>query len=164
LTLYRVQVGKNEYQVEVSGSKLKLNGEPLQANLEQLNELGLFLLRRAEGRTELHLRANGHNAFSALAGGRHLVAQVEKARGRLFRRAQSSAGDVNAPMPGLVVAVHAGEGQRVEKGQVVAVLESMKMQMEFKAPIAGRVAKIDVQPGQQVEKGKLMVRVEPVES
>ncbi len=161
MTLYRVQVGKNEYQVEVSGSKLFLNGEPLQANLEQLNELGLFLLRQAGGRRELHLRANGNNAYSVLAGGRYVVAQVERARGRLFRKAQSAVGDVSAPMPGLVVAVHVAEGQPVEKGQVVAVLELMKMQMEFKAPIAGRVAKIDVQPGQQVEKGKLMVRVEP---
>ncbi len=161
MTLYRVQVGKNEYQVEVSGSKLSVNGEPLQANLVQLNELGLFQLRREQGKRELHLRANGGNAYSVLAGGRYVVAQVEKARGRLFRKAQSAAGDVKAPMPGLVVAVNVTEGQLVEKGQVVAVLESMKMQMEFKAPIPGKVTKIDVQPGQQVEKGKLMVRVEP---
>ncbi len=161
MTLYRVQVGKNEYQVEVSGSKLSVNGEPLQANLLQLNELGLFLLRRDQGKRELHLRANGGNAYSVLAGGRHIVAQVEKARGRLFRKAQSAAGDVNAPMPGMVVGVHVQEGQLVEKGQLVAVLESMKMQMEFKAPISGEVVKVEVQPGQQVEKGKLMVRVEP---
>ncbi len=161
MTLYRVQVGKNEYQVEVSGTKLSVNGEPLQANLVQLNELGLFLLRRAEGKRELHLRANGNNAYSVLAGGRHIVAQVEKARGRLFRKAQVAAGDVNAPMPGLVVAVNVAAGQQVEKGQVVAVLESMKMQMEFKAPISGKVKEVAVQAGQQVEKGKLMVRVEP---
>lgn len=160
MTLYRVQVGKHEYQVEVSGSKLSVNGETLQASLTQLNELGLFLLRRGEGKRELHLRARGNNAYSVLTEGRHIIAQVEKARGRLFRSGAGHAGEVSAPMPGMVVSVPVVEGQQVEKGQVVSVVESMKMQMEFKAPFAGRVACVLVEPNQQIEKGKLMVCVE----
>jgi biotin carboxyl carrier protein len=48
----------------------------------------------------------------------------------------------------------------VEKGQVLVLLESMKMQMQMRAPIAGRVSKVAVQRGAQVEKSTLLVQID----
>jgi biotin carboxyl carrier protein len=159
MTLYRVMVGKREYQVEVSSSGLRLNGEQIQAKLTPLNELGLFLLRQGERKLEMHLRRQRGNSIAVLASGRHMIAQVEKATSRVLGKDKTSAGDVVAPMPGIVVRMLTVEGDPVEKGQVLVVIESMKMQMEFRAPISGRVEKVAVQTSSQVDKGTLMVRV-----
>jgi biotin carboxyl carrier protein len=68
-------------------------------------------------------------------------------------------GDVKTPMPGRVVKVLVGMGDRVEKGQGVAVVEAMKMENEFKASCAGVVTEILVNPGDTVEAGKVLVKI-----
>ncbi len=70
------------------------------------------------------------------------------------------AGEVRAPMPGLVVKLLAEEGQRVTRGQGVIVVEAMKMENEIPAPIEGTVREIKVQPGQAVDKNELLLTVE----
>jgi biotin carboxyl carrier protein len=94
-----------------------------------------------------------------MVGGRHLVASVDKFNGHTKHKDATHGGDLLAPMPSMIVAVRVNEGDPVEKGQVLVVLESMKMQMEFRAPFAGKVAQIAVQPGKHVEKGALLVKV-----
>jgi biotin carboxyl carrier protein len=54
-------------------------------------------------------------------------------------------------MPGLIVTIAVSTGQLVEKGDVLVVLESMKMQNEIKAPRDGKVGTIRVEPKQSVE-------------
>jgi len=71
-----------------------------------------------------------------------------------------NAGSLNAPMHGLVVDVAVHEGDSVEKGQTLVVLESMKMQMQLRSPTPGKVSKVTVQSGCQVEKGALLVQFE----
>ena len=160
MTMYRVSVGNREYQVEVSGNRLRLNGELVQANLTALNELGLYLLRRGDRQREMHVSTRGGNQFMTLAEGRNLVAQVEREDSRHQRKnSAATQTDVCAPMPGVVIKSLVEEGDRVEKGQAVVVMESMKMQMELRAPVGGTVTRLAVQPKTQVEKGTLLVNI-----
>jgi 3-methylcrotonyl-CoA carboxylase alpha subunit len=69
--------------------------------------------------------------------------------------------DVVAPMPGLVAQLAVAVGDRVEAGQTVAVLESMKLFTDLKAGVAGRVAAIGAEPGKTVPAGALLVAIEP---
>ncbi len=62
-------------------------------------------------------------------------------------------------MPGIVIKALVQEGDLVEKGQAVVVMESMKMQMELRAPAAGEVTRILVQPNTQVDKSTVLVRI-----
>jgi propionyl-CoA carboxylase alpha chain len=73
---------------------------------------------------------------------------------------QVASGSLLAPMPGTVVSVAVGPGQRVAAGQPVLVLEAMKMQHTVSAPHAGTVAEIDVKPGAQVAAGEVLAVVE----
>jgi biotin carboxyl carrier protein len=66
---------------------------------------------------------------------------------------------VTAYMPGRVVAVLVEEGQRVEAGRGVVVLEAMKMQNEIRCEVSGVVAKLHVRPGQSVEGGDLLFEI-----
>ena len=74
---------------------------------------------------------------------------------------QVSAGAALAPMPGNVVRVAVAVGDPVEPGQVLVVLEAMKMEHAVHAGAAGTVAEVDVSEGDQVETGRTLVVVEP---
>ncbi|QJW45291.1 biotin/lipoyl-binding protein [bacterium BFN5] len=68
------------------------------------------------------------------------------------------AGDtpVNAPMPGKIVKVVATAGQKIKKGDIVLILEAMKMQNEISAPADGTLKSINVVAGQSVKPGEVM--------
>ena len=63
---------------------------------------------------------------------------------------------VSSPMPGKILAVKATIGQAVKKGDVILILEAMKMENEIVAPQNGTVANINVSAGQNVEAGNLL--------
>lgn len=63
---------------------------------------------------------------------------------------------INAPMPGKILAVKANQGQAVKKGEVVLLLEAMKMENEVVAPQDGTIASINVGTGDMVEAGSVL--------
>jgi len=160
MAIYRVNVGNREYVVEVSDDQVSVDGMPIKASLTPLNNGGLVLLRRDNHARELHIRAQGNSAYAVMVNGRHLVAQVEKANGKSHRSSETvNGGTVKAPMPGMVVDVLVKEGQAVDSGEPLVVLESMKMQMQLRSPMAGYVSKVAAQNRAQVDKGALLVQV-----
>ena len=62
-------------------------------------------------------------------------------------------------MPGVVVDILVAEGQSVEKGDALAVLEAMKMQHRITAPVAGVVERIGTASGDQLGSGDLMMEI-----
>ena len=59
------------------------------------------------------------------------------------------------------MSIHVNEGDRVEKGAVVAILESMKMEMRIVAECAGTVASVTCQAGQTVERSAVVASITP---
>ena len=74
-----------------------------------------------------------------------------------------SQGSVTAPMNGQVVKVYKEVGDSVESGEIVLILEAMKMENEVSAPQGGVLTELCVQPGQAVSPGQLLFRVEEAE-
>jgi biotin carboxyl carrier protein len=68
--------------------------------------------------------------------------------------------EVSAPMPGKVIAVLVVEGEKVEKGQGLAIVEAMKMENEVRSPISGEVKEVKVKAGDSLEVGTILVVVE----
>ena len=73
---------------------------------------------------------------------------------------QDSDKNVHAPMPGLITAVNVKEGQSIKKGEVLIVMEAMKMEHSLKAKIDGVVTGLNVAQGDQVTEGALFLRIE----
>jgi biotin carboxyl carrier protein len=67
---------------------------------------------------------------------------------------------VSVPMPGKVIAILVSEGDQVEKGQGLVIVEAMKMENEVHSPITGEVKEIKVKPGDTVEGGAVLLVVE----
>ncbi|AOO80791.1 acetyl/propionyl/methylcrotonyl-CoA carboxylase subunit alpha [Bosea vaviloviae] len=79
------------------------------------------------------------------------------------RAASGETGDtLRASMPGTVVSLHVAEGDSVEAGQIVAVLESMKLFMELKSPASGTVRRLGTRAGASVAAGDMLIAVESV--
>ena len=66
---------------------------------------------------------------------------------------------VVAPMPGNILAVNVNVGATVKKGDVLLILEAMKMENEIQAPVDGTVTGVSVQKGAVVESGALLVTI-----
>jgi len=75
--------------------------------------------------------------------------------------AGAMAGSLQAPMPGTVLLVHVANGDEVEEGDVLLVLESMKMELAIAAPHAGTVDGLALQPGDRVDRRQALVAVTP---
>ncbi|WP_434034638.1 acetyl-CoA carboxylase biotin carboxylase subunit [Cupriavidus sp. a3] len=79
---------------------------------------------------------------------------------RRRRDAGEAGGVLQAPLTARIVAVHVAEGERVEAGQPLVVLEAMKMEHTIAAPFSGVVAELAARAGGQASAGSLLARVE----
>ena len=102
---------------------------------------------------ELHLWLDG-NLYVFQRAADH----ANRRRGN--RPTAAVSGEVLAPMSGAVLDVLVSEGERVEQGRTVVIMESMKMELVITAPSDGVIARVAVQPGQQVERGMALVELE----
>jgi len=84
------------------------------------------------------------------------VELARRRRGRAAELGSAGTGAVVSPMQGTVLKVPVAEGDHVEPGQVVAVVEAMKMENEIAAPRAGTVRQLRVGPGDAVTNGQLL--------
>lgn len=66
---------------------------------------------------------------------------------------------VNAPMPGTILAVNIKPGQAVKRGDVLVILEAMKMENEIMAPVDGTVGAVNVTKGQSVQSGAVLLTI-----
>jgi biotin carboxyl carrier protein len=100
-----------------------------------------------------------------IARGHRFYAKVESERMRALAAALGSkgaevgAGTILSPMPGRVLKILVAEGDEVQPGAAVAVVEAMKMENELSAQRGGVVKKVHVTAGQNVESGARLVEI-----
>ncbi|MBS1724444.1 MAG: biotin/lipoyl-binding protein [Armatimonadetes bacterium] len=137
-----------------------VNGEETEVALDpgsSVRVVGDRLFLTVGGQTHSGLAVRrGDTVLVSLAG---RTFEIQKATARQAAKHQAG-GDAVAPMPGQIVEVFVEQGQRVEAGQRLLVLEAMKMQHVMSAPFAGEVVQIPVSKGDQVTEGQLLAQVE----
>ena len=152
---YEYQVGDEVKIVEVEreGDALRVTVDERVYNVKaQLREGGVTL--DVEGK-----RLTAWVAGDWVGIGSAVIA-LNKADKRKRRAAGSADRDtLSSAMPGQVRSVLVGEGDHVEKGQTLVLLEAMKMEIKVAAPHAGKVAKVLVSAGQVVERGQQLIEI-----
>jgi 3-methylcrotonyl-CoA carboxylase alpha subunit len=109
----------------------------------------------------IHAFVDGDRVFVWCRGRSYelsVVRDTVKARGA--RRGEGSGG-LLSPMPGRIRKVHVGVGDRVSKGQVLLVLEAMKMEHAIRSPHDGSVTRLAFAEGDLVEAGAELAEVSP---
>jgi len=167
---YYVQVNGRQHEVDVverlGELKVAVDGKPLDLSYEEVDTLGQVALL-SEGRSYgVSIEGDMAKASVVIAG--HLYAvEIEDERERAAHAAERAAskggGLVKAIMPGIVVKLIVAEGDVVEAGQPLLILEAMKMQNEIAAPAAGKIKLIHVREREAVAGGAKLVTIVPVE-
>ncbi len=159
---YLTTVNGTTYEIEINeNGRLTINGEDRAVDFQAMQApLYSLLVDNASFEALVEEREGLLNVM--MHGDLYEVAVADE---RAHRLAGSSTGfgveqgeiSVRSPMPGLIVAVPVSEGQTVNAGDPLVVLESMKMENEIKAPRAGTVAHVHIAKGDRVEQNKVLL-------
>nr|HID12884.1 acetyl-CoA carboxylase biotin carboxyl carrier protein subunit [Anaerolineae bacterium] len=165
---YVITVGGETFEIEVGrGGRVWVNRRPLNVDFQSVDGLPQYSLLVDHRSYEAHVERAEEEECRMVVAGRSYRARLQLRRRRSKRDAVRShlpaTREVRAPLPGLLVAVPVVVGQRVAQGEVVAVLESMKMNLELCAPWDGVVQALHRTPGTEVSQGELLAVIGPDE-
>ncbi len=162
---YITTIDNQEFEIEVVDDRhIRIGDRLLQVDFESVSGQPVFSLI-IDGKSYESFVSPGDEDWHVLLRGRQYQVKIEDEREKRLRAAggggvaEGGEFHLKAPMPGLVVVVPVIEGQEVEKGQVLVILESMKMQNELKSPRAGTVARIRVKGGESVEQKQTLLTI-----
>jgi len=163
---YITIVEDKQYLIEIIDEKhVSVDGKIYNIDFESVSGQPVYSLI-VDGKSHEAYVQEGDDNWQVLMRGRLYPVKVEDEREKRLRAAagggvaETGEFHLKAPMPGLVIAIPVAEGQDVEKGQVLVILESMKMQNELKAPRDGKVSRIRVKPGESVEQKQALLSVQ----
>ncbi|HLF73134.1 MAG TPA: biotin/lipoyl-containing protein [Anaerolineales bacterium] len=163
---YITTVDNKEYVVEIIDDKhISVNGKVVEVDFESVSGQPVYSLI-VDARSHEAYVQQGDDNWQVLLRGRLYPVTVEDEREKRLRAAAGSgvaeSGEfhLKAPMPGLVVSIPVAEGEEVKKGQVLLILESMKMQNELKSPRDGILGRIRVKAGESVEQRQTLLSVQ----
>lgn len=128
--------------------KVKVDGEEYEVELEKQN--GLW-----------NVTIEGKSFNIEIEGGS--VGDTSVSKRKRANRGKKS-GTISSTIPGKIVSISAKEGQMVSEGDVVMILEAMKMQNEIQAPLSGTVTAINCKPGDSVEANSPLIIIQPEEN
>lgn len=147
--MFAATIGEHSYRVEVTRSDsgqmtLLLDGERTRTYVEACDTC----------------QSGSQLRYIALVGSEARTYELERVRESASRHGKDSSADsLIAQMPGQVRQVLVAEGDHVEDGQPMLILEAMKMEIRISAPHAGTVAHLYVEQGQTVERGQQLAEV-----
>jgi biotin carboxyl carrier protein len=162
---YATTIGETEFVIEIlERGRISVNGKVMEVDFENISGQPVYSMV-IDGKSYEAYVYEGEDEWQVqLLGQQYPVRVVDEREKRLRAAAGGTLADagefhLKAPMPGLVVSVAVEPGQQVEKGAVLVILESMKMQNELKAPRAGTVTRVKVKAGETVEQRQTLVSI-----
>lgn len=146
---YQAEIARRSYRVEA-------NSLP--------NGGWRLALHTSEGveAAQLYIESQAEKRYISLNGQDYTLTIPDQRSGR--RKTSAGGGDLTAQMPGQVVNILVAEGDTVERGQTLLVLEAMKMEIRVAAPAPGRVKRLLTEKGQIVERGQRLIEIEAAEN
>jgi len=167
--LFEFKHGENEYTVNVEeidgGLRVTLNNESYDIDAREISPGRINLLKDGTSRTVHIAGADGVIHLDIDGVKYHIDEYVEgeDSGGGGVADELAKGGILVMPMPGKIIKVNVSEGDAVVAGQILVIIESMKMEQNIKTPVTGTVKSVHVTEGQQVDLEKALIEVEPEE-
>lgn len=160
---YVTTVGDKQFTIDINrDGQITVDGQAIDAEFQQMLDSSMYSM--LIGGESHDVRMNeGDGVYEVQLSGEIFEVVVEDERTRRLTGLKSGSSGISgeavvkAPMPGVVIDVPVTVDQEIEKGEIVVILESMKMQNEFKAPRAGTVKTIKIKPGDRIEQNTVMI-------
>ncbi len=127
--------------------KVKVDGEEYEVELEKQEGVWNVTIEGKSFRIEIEGGSVGD-----MAGNK----RKKKGRGK-------KSGTISSTIPGKIVSIAVEEGDIVAEGDVVMILEAMKMQNEIHAPLSGSVTAVNCKPGDSIEANSPLIVIQPEE-
>ncbi len=159
---FELVVDGEPFVLRAGQGSCEFNGRKAAVDLADLGGSGYSVTVDGVQHT-VHLTSSEPGLYEVAVNGSVLAVQVRDPRRLAGQAAGSTAPgrhEVRAPMPGRVQAVHVSEGNRVERGHGLLIVEAMKMQNELRSPCDGCVVEVRVKVGDSVSSGDALVVVE----
>jgi len=167
---YQIRVSEKEFDVKVDSLgenyDVSVNGKKKSVEVQKLGGSRMLLLIDNQPH-EVDIRANGYESRRIVfAHGTEIELEIEDyriAQARKVAGMKSGAAEVKnikAPMPGLILEVKVGSGDKVRAQQPLLVIEAMKMENIIKSPAEAVVKRIATATGKSVEKNDLLIEFE----
>ncbi|MEZ4516668.1 MAG: biotin/lipoyl-containing protein [Chloroflexota bacterium] len=166
---YIATVKDKEFTVNInSDGQITIDDEPYDVNFRQLLSGGVTSLLLDHRSISAVVDEHGDDWEVLIEGELYNVKVQDERSYRLGQQRSHGAGVdgeaiISSPMPGIIVAVPVKEGEQVQSGDKVVILESMKMENELRAPCDGVVTHVNVVAGASVEKDQALVTISPLE-
>ena len=164
---YIASIGDQDFEVEIINKhEVKVNGKPYKINFKAVSGQPVYSLLADNGSYQAHVFESDDDELQILLRGTLYKVLVEDEREKRLKAAAGDAGAatgelvLKSPMPGLIVQVPVKEGDQVSAGDVLVILESMKMQNELKASHNGKVTQVQIKEGDSVEQRQILLIVE----
>ena len=165
-TIYTVRINGREYSItrDKDGS-LFVNGDPLAVEHVPVAEGMLLRFRNRSFTVHIEHVPKEGTAYRVNVNGTSISLDLEDEKAALMRSLESDKATklhsalLRSPMPGRITKVLVTEGELIEAGQGVLILEAMKMENEIKSPSAGIVKSIRVKDADAVEKNAILIEI-----
>jgi biotin carboxyl carrier protein len=162
--IYEVKVDESTVQVDVQRAKdggwdVKIGDGPVRRVTGGLVGPTDWVLQLEGQKKHVGLHVEKEHWDAQVDGHALRGTVIDPRRKALDLTGGAGQGEVRTMMPGAVVRVPVAQGQQVHKGQVLVVVEAMKMENEFKSPIDGVIQAIHVTPGTAVVANALLITV-----
>ena len=142
----KVEVNGNDYDIEVLGNKARINSEEIDLKLEE-DEIMIL-----DKKFHLDFLQEGQPSFMIING---MAYNVSKS---VF--SSTALKELKAPISGQIIDISAMPGTVLKRGELVIILEAMKMENQIRSPLKGRVKEIKVKKGQSVRLGDILLTFE----
>jgi biotin carboxyl carrier protein len=163
---YEVIVEGETFLIEIEDEgKVSVNGQAHAVDMQSIDDLSLYSLLVDNDSYETFIEEEEGHFQVLLQNGEMYSVQVKGGRPRstIVKKPFRIPGvetTVKAPMPGLVIDVLVTEGQQIVAGEVLVILESMKMENELRAQWDGTVQSVHVRPGDVAGQDQALVTVQ----
>lgn len=181
---YNVKIKDRDYKIELARKgdekffEAKVNSKPVELEIEksEIDSGSPLMLKVAGKRYEIELgKINKRAPFEVKVNNMPFQAQLREPSKKIAAKAASpqlasiprrrqktkmGEGVVIAPMAGKIVAVRVKKGNNVKSGDVVCILEAMKMENEIAAPKTGKIHSVKVAEGSPVNEGDTLIVIE----
>lgn len=153
---------QDEFEIESREHETLLNGNKTDWSIIKTGS-SEFLIHKDNKVYNIVLIERKENHLGILINGYHMTLHVKDHIAQILEKlgmdvsVDDTVNEINAPMPGAIIDVMVNEGDEINEGDTLLILEAMKMENIIKSPITGKVEKLHVTKGENVEKNQTLI-------